>query len=500
MKIFTAAMLTESSDLMRNPVSTTLADWQIDRYGPRDGNRSKFGELLLLFRELSEAKGWEVVEGPCATSFPPGGPTLRSAYEHIRTMILNDLRNAMPVDGVLLQLHGAAIAHGYDDCEGDLLERVRDIVGPDIPIGVELDPHCHLTMKMVANSTAIVAYKTFQHTDMKDRALELFKIIASAMNGEIEPVMALFDCRMIDSFDEVASPEVKSFYNRVYEAEKRSGILSISPIHGFPTADVAEMGSKMLVIADQDHNLAARTAEELGMAFFETRGRLLQVEGIENELDEALEKTKSDELVVLVEFGDSAGGGFATDGMTIIETMLKRGMTNVAVGMIWDPLAVSICHDIGPGGELRMRIGGKVSFDSGTPLDLDVIIERVYKDIVINNWSDDKTPCDAAVVRAGKTELLLVSKRLLPSSLKPFKQLGVDLSSKQYVLAKYIGGIGADKETVGRHSVVFLSGAKFDFRKWPTRKMSRPKWPWDENPFDDDDSGRQPSPVKFGRG
>src|SRR3546814_9352976 len=97
----------------------------------------------------------------------------------------------MPFDMILLALHGAMVAEGYDDCEGDILARVREIVGPDVPVGAELDLHCHITDMMIRHATALVAYKEYPHVDIPDRAEELFSLIADAAEGKTKPVMEI---------------------------------------------------------------------------------------------------------------------------------------------------------------------------------------------------------------------------------------------------------------------------------------------------------------------
>lgn len=483
-KLFTAAFLTETGDLSMTPISTTRDGWEITRHGNYGENPSKFVELLMLFRDMAKARGWEVTAGTCAVGFPPGGRIVRSVYEEIRSMILEDLQKAMPVDAVLLQLHGAALAHGYDDCEGDLLEHIRAIVGPDIPIGLEMDPHCHISDKMMKHSTVMVLYKTFVHTDTKERAVELFNLIADTVEGKIKPVMALFDCQMIDLLDDESSPEIKALLNSVCEAESRDGILSISPVHGYPFADVVDMGTKMLVVADDDLELANKTAEEFGMAYHEVRGYLSQWGDIGPTLDEVEKLAAKGEKITMVEFADSAGNGAPSDGTELMQAMLSRGMNNIAVGMIWDPLAVSICHDAGPGAEFMLRIGGKVAPSSGTPIDLNIVVERIYKNVVITNWQDEEIPCDAAVVRAGETELCLVSKRILPTGLQAMRDLDIEPADKQYLVLKYFGGLNDDEEArEGRHFAMTF-GSSLDYKNWNFTNISRPKWPWDENPFD----------------
>ncbi len=144
MKIFIAGLATETNTFA--PLPTGRAAFLAD-YSRRDGTRappslSNIG--LKAWREMAEADGHEVSES-ISTFAQPGGITLRDVYEELRDTLLDDLRAAMPVQAVLLFMHGAMVAEGYDDCEGDTVERVRALVGPDVTIGVELDLHCHLT-------------------------------------------------------------------------------------------------------------------------------------------------------------------------------------------------------------------------------------------------------------------------------------------------------------------------------------------------------------------
>lgn len=475
MKLFTAGFITESSDL--TPIPTTEKVWQVQRLDNEEIKSNFLSDLLLLFGEMAEQKGWSVSHSICAMAIPPGGRTTRSMYEGLRKTILQDLQRAMPVDGVLLQMHGAAMAHGYDDCEGDLLEHIREITGPNIAIGVELDPHCHITKKMMKHATAMILYKTMLHTDIRERAVELFNLIADTLEARVKPVMALFDCRMMNNtgFDEKSEP-MKSFFEKVCATEKQKGILSISPVHCFPLADIHEMGSKMLVITDNNSILAQETAKALGMEFFSV-GRQLLPEDINVALDKAqLRASENERAIQLIDMGDLAGCGFPTDGTQLLTAMLKRGMTNLAVGFIWDPLAVSICHDAGTGVELMLRIGGKASPLSGMPLDLKIIIERIYTNIGITNGVGITHYCNAAVVRAGETELLLVSKRVFAIDLKAFSAMGISPESKHYLLLKFI--------TESYSDALFAYSENFDYRVWPFESISRPKWPWDGNPFE----------------
>jgi microcystin degradation protein MlrC len=148
MKIFVAQLITESNTFAPAPTGRG----GFEEYGIYRGDASvkapdSTGDMAHFVRSMLEADGHEMVESVCAFA-QPSGRTVRTVYEDLREQILEDLQAAQPVDAVQLWLHGAMAAEGYDDCEGDLLARIRAIVGPAVPVGVEVDLHCHFTELM----------------------------------------------------------------------------------------------------------------------------------------------------------------------------------------------------------------------------------------------------------------------------------------------------------------------------------------------------------------
>ena len=109
---------------------------------------------LFVARNRAARDGFTLIEGSCFAA-SPAGTVNQADYEFMRDEVLGQLRSALPLDAVLFGLHGAMVAHGYDDVEGDILERARAIVGPKCVIGVEHDPHCHMTLKRVRNADII---------------------------------------------------------------------------------------------------------------------------------------------------------------------------------------------------------------------------------------------------------------------------------------------------------------------------------------------------------
>ena len=219
------------------------------------GTRTEMAGVLDVARE----RGIELVPLLAARASSSAGPLLRDVFEAIADELLNRLRQAGAVDGVLLVLHGAMVAEGYDDCEGDILTHARVLVGPDVPVGAELDLHCHVTARMVEQATALVGYKEYPHVDVMDRMLDLFAILADTAEGKVDPVVSTFDCRMIGLFPTTAEP-MRSFVDEFTALEGQEGILNVWLGHGFPYGDVPDLGATMVVVTDGD---AARGAREV---------------------------------------------------------------------------------------------------------------------------------------------------------------------------------------------------------------------------------------------
>ncbi len=296
----------------------------------------------------------------------------------MRDEILAELSAAMPVYGVLLGLHGAMIAYGYDDPEGDLIERVRAIVGKKVPIAVELDPHCHLTEKRVRLSDIMILYKEYPHTDFVERAEELVTLTLRTIRGEIRPVMSLYDCRMSDLFPTSREPG-RSLADKLRTFEGKDGVLSVSLGHSYAQGDVPEHGTRVLVVTDDAKAKGDALARALGEEVRAKRGTWAPTY---ISLDEAIDQAYAapEGPTVVADPSDNAGGGAASDNTNVIRRLLERGLSDACVGPLWDPIAVQFCHAAGVGTTLPLRFGGKTAITSGTPIDAEVTIIGLKRD------------------------------------------------------------------------------------------------------------------------
>src|SRR5579862_9290072 len=273
MRLFSATIATETNTF--SPLPTSIEAYKESVFlrpgeHPEDAPRMCTAPLWVA-RRRAKADGFTLIEGSCFAA-SPAGTTNRADYESMRDEILDQVRAALPLDGVLLGLHGAMVAHGYDDTEGDVIERVRAIVGKDCVIGVELDPHCHLTLKRVRLSDIIILYKEFPHTDVVERAEELLTLVLQTIRKQIKPVMSMYDCRQISSYP-TTLPLMRAFVDRIMAMEGKDKILSISIGHCFPYADVAEITGRVLVVTDGDKAKADAVATKIGEEFVSMRGK-----------------------------------------------------------------------------------------------------------------------------------------------------------------------------------------------------------------------------------
>ena len=483
MKVFIACLGTETNTFSPIPTGEeTFAETMLFRGDATRHPPALFSEPLHVWRRLTEERQGTVAES-LAVFAQPGGTTIRRVYEGFRDEILADLARAMPVDVVLLNMHGAMVADGYEDCEGDLLARVRALVGPDVTIGAELDLHCSVTPAMLANADAIVTFKEYPHVDAPERAAELYEICAGRAQGTARPVMAVWDTRMISMWRTPVEP-MRSLVAEMKAMEGRDGILSVSFAHGFPWGDVPDASAKVLVVADGDQGRAAAVAEAFGRRIWDLRHETVQpVPSIAEALDRAQAAPRGP--VVLADIADNAGGGAPSDSTHILRAILDRGMTDVLSGLYWDPVAVRFCIEAGEGARLELRIGGKAGRASGDPIDLDVEVKRIVRNARQTFGSSSNRLGDAVWVRAANgLDLVLNSVRTQVFHPDAFTGLGIDPASKRVVVVKSTQHFYAGFAPIAAEVIYVNAPGAIppDFANIPYRRFTAPYWPRVEDP------------------
>ena len=486
MKVFVGGIVTETNTF--SPMPTGMNDFDITRASDvvEDEDIGGYAGPVDVFRKRTLERGWDFVFSLDAFA-QPAGNTVRSVYESLRDEMLDALKEAMPVDIVLLPLHGAMVADGYDDCETDMVTRVREIVGPDAKIGVELDLHCDLTQTLIDTADAIVIFKEYPHIDINDRAEELFTIIADSAEGKINPTMALYDCRMIGLYLTPFEP-MRTFVDEMSAIEGKNGVLSVSLAHCFPWGDVPTCGTQMLAVTDNDPEQAKQVATEWGQKFFAMRH---QLDPISLPLEDALDKALSikEGPVVVADQSDNAGGGAPSDSTFALKALLDRGVQNAGIAMFWDPIVVKVAMSAGEGANLFIRLGGKMGPMSGDPLDLKVTVTKIIEDMK-QHWPQTEgtleIPCgDSVALHCQGIDIIVNSNRGQVLSPDVFSNFGIDPKQKQLLIVKSTQHFYAGFAPIASE-VIYMAGPGAIpplFKEIPYQRADLNKYPWVDDPF-----------------
>jgi len=482
MRVFVASLATETNTF--SPVPTDLDNFKEAFYaapGDHPDTPTLCSATHIICRERIPALGWTLIEGT-ATWAEPGGLINRQTYEHLRDEILAQISAALPLDGIVLGLHGAMVAQGYDDCEGDFLSRIREIVGDKVVICAELDPHSHLTPLRVKHANALIAFKEFPHTDFVERAREVVEITIASIKGEIVPKISVFDCKMIEILPTSREP-MRSFIDKIQRMEQQDNILSISVIHGFMAGDVPEMGTKLMVITDDQQDFGDDLAYRLGMELFSFRGNTRPPYlSPDLGLKEALEI--NDGPVVVADIWDNPGGGVAGDSTILLKKLLQLKQSNVAIGTIWDPIAVKFCIAAGEDSSIQLRFGGKCCASAGGPVDAFIKVKKVVRKAVQSFGASVVPLGDAVCIEIAGIDVILNSNRCQAFSPDLFSNLGIDPLQKQLLVVKSTNHFYGAFSKISKNIIYIDCGAPYPSNPITNnyKKLKRPIWPIVEDP------------------
>ena len=366
MRIATAGFSHESNSFYSQP--TQLAD-----FGVCEG-ADLIGQYAGTFHEIAgyiagaEQFGYELYP-LLATSATPGGPVTAAAYEHFVGRILSGLAAAPKLDGVLLALHGAMVAEGFPQADGETVRRVRALVG-DLPIAVTHDYHANVPPELVAAADSLIIYKTNPHIDQRERGLQAASILTRQIRGEVQPKMALVKPEVLFNiyFHNTSVAPMQPLMQAAIELESQAGILGCSIAGGYQYADVPYMGPSLVVVADGDEERAQREAERLGEQMWASRDQLKPA--VPDPAEAVRLAVASEETpVCLLDMGDNIGGGSSGDSTFVLEQLLAQEADGWVVS-IWDVESAQACFAAGVGGQVQLSVGGKTDDMHGPTLEI----------------------------------------------------------------------------------------------------------------------------------
>jgi microcystin degradation protein MlrC len=415
-----------------------------------------------------EETGLTVAAG-MATIAVPSGAIEAKAYEQLTDELIASLKKTLPIEGLLVALHGATVSAEFPDADGEILRRIREVTGPDLPIIVTLDLHANISAEMVRNSTAIICYRTNPHLDQRERGREASLLMGRTLRGEVRPVQAIAAPPMVIQISCQYTPELPAslLYDSVREALLIPGILSASVAMGFYYADVAEMGTSFLAVADGDLALAQRTANQMAQKAWDTRGSFYRpLPDASAAVAQAIASEKKP--VVLLDIGDNVGGGGPGDSTILFQEIQRQGARNALV-ILYDPEAVRRCLTAGIGATVTLEAGGKTDYIHGKPLHIRGCVRTlsdgkfVETQIRHGGWGGGDQGITAVVETEEGHTIVLTSGRMPPMSLEQVISLGIHPERKDILIVKgVVGPRAAYEPVVGEFLLVGTPGVTAD--------------------------------------
>jgi microcystin degradation protein MlrC len=404
----------------------------------------------------AEALGIELLPLLSARAQPAGVVDQR-AFETMLGWFLARLEAAMPVDGVLLDLHGAMVSEDHEDAEGAFIEAVRRFVGPDLPIVVTLDLHANITQQMADQANVIIGFDTYPHVDMFERGREAIELLARIIRGDVVPVQAYRQLPLVTMppMQCTLREPMTSLIERLHRLESEPGILTATVSMGFPFADIHDAGVSLLVTTDNDEALANRQADELASWLWDLRDDLTPNLTSIEEVMQFVDDHPDDGLTILADGSDNPGGGAPCDGTVVLHAMIEAGFEGGTVGVLFDPETAAQAHQAGVGQTIQVRLGGKTDDRHGPPVTGDAYVRSlcdgsfVHRGPMFHGVLDHLGPTATLVI--GGVEVVVASQRRQCLDVEMLRIAGIEPTHRRLLVLKSAVHFRADFGPLAAH-------------------------------------------------
>jgi microcystin degradation protein MlrC len=475
-----------------NPLPTTRADFEA--FGVLRGPEvvERMADTNELGGFIQSLRAWprpvEIVGLARLPAWPAGRAT-HDTFRWLRDELVAALRNALPIDALLLALHGALVADGAPDVEGEVLKSLRALIGPDIPLVATLDLHTNVTPLMVANADALVLYHTAPHIDVFETGQRGANLLRRILFEGARPTTSFVKLPMVVPAERANTQDESSvsfgLRQRLQEMEARPEVLAAGLATVQPWLDIPELGGAVVVVTDGRpelaRELAAPFAEEVWARRREYLPELVPVE-------EALRQAAAHRggLVVLSDSADSTTSGAPGDSTHVLRELLKYPWPRPALVTVVAPEVVAEAARLGAGATWTGEIGGKRDARFSKPLPLRARVANLFEArFVLSGHLAKNLPIDmgpSAVLRADAVHVVVTSRSGPHFAPELFRAAGLDPFAASVLVAKSPCGFrAAYAQHADRIVVVRAPGcAPADFWKYEYRNIPRPLWPWDE--------------------
>jgi microcystin degradation protein MlrC len=486
MRIAIAGLMHESNTFAPQP-----ADWQ--RF--LEGSWTTGNAMLPVWRDAhhemggfiegAEQFGYELLPTVMAWA-TPAGPVTDDVLDEVTDRVISDCRK-QSIDGLLVALHGAMVTPSHLSADTELLRRLREALGADLPIIATLDFHGNVSPAMAEYADTLIGYQTYPHVDQRQRGLFAAQLMTRMVRGEVRPVAAVAKPPLIINLlgQATGREPMQGIMAHARQAERREGMLSVSVMAGFPYADVPDMGPAVIAVHDGDREAASAVAEEIAEAMWRVRYEL-DVH-CPNPAEAVRTAIESEEIpVLLIDLGDNTGGGSAGDGTVLLAELLKQEASG-AIVVLYAPQAVTECQRLGVGGRFAGKVGGALDRLHGEPVTVSGVVRSLHDGKWVETEArhggrrhNDQGPT-AVLTIDGPNTLVLNSLRTPPFSLGQLTSLDIDPSAAHIIVVKAavaykaayapLGGRVIEVDTPG---VTAINPSHFTYRN-----IRRPMFPLD---------------------
>ena len=450
------------------------------------GTRSAMGATF----EAADKYGWSLIH-PVSANANPSGIVTDDAFETIAGMILEAAERHPPIDGVLLHLHGAMVVASHEDGEGELLARLRRRLGPDVPIVVTLDLHANVTQLMADSANALIAFRTYPHIDMYERAWQGAELLQRAMRGEVRPRTVIARRPMLHGLDwgRTQTGPMVELIGRGEALEAAGAALAVSICAGFPLADIRDVGPSVTVTVDAGAEARGQAlAEDFMDHAWATRDfTTVEMLSVAEAVARAKQGRPGDQPLVVADYTDNPGGGGYGDATAFLKGLVEGGVERAAFHAICDPEAVAAGMRAGVGAKTTLTLGGKTDPRlGGGPLDLagEVVCLTNGRFIAHGPMGGgvERDYGPSMVFRVGGVDVIVITHNGQAVDLGQFTSLGIDPTRYTTVAVKSMQHFRAAFEPIAREVILVDTGALCSpqYRPELYPRVRRPVWPLDD--------------------
>ena len=437
------------------------------------------------FIRASEEFGFEMVPTLWAWGVSTG-PVQAAALDEMIGIVRTAFERNSDIDGILFTLHGAMVSEPSLDGDGYILSKFNEFAG-DVPVAVTLDLHANISEQMARTADIIVGYDTYPHIDQVERGYEAADLLVKAIRREINPVTAIAKPPMVVVPNTQYSDQqpMKELIEMAHAAESEEGVLSITVSGGFAYSDVPEIGPSVVVITDDDAELARRHADAIAKRMWELRGEfVLDLPSVSEAVSAAV--SSSSHPVILADVGDNIGAGTPGDSTFILHELIAQ-KADGAVVIIADPESVAKAIDAGVGARVELEVGGKVDRLHGEPVrltgDVIKITDGVFRnrgpmrDGIIENMGR------TVVIHANGIKIVLTELKMPPWNLEQLRSVGIEPANEKIIALKSAVAFRSAYEPIAGEVILVNSPgiSAVDLSKFSYEHIRKPLFPLDKD-------------------